>query len=395
MAGPSSSRDKSPVAKRPRQDRSQDTEDATGVHTATPSSVLNKYSSVPTASLERIFGGPTDNHFKLVSSAFSSATWKAMEAAWNNLLMYCKSSGQTIPMPLNQNFVNGFVDWLFSFKKLKHSSVQSYLSSIASILKLKGVDSPCLSSYTTSVLIKGGKNLEMLTDSHPMARKVMTIDLLKILGHEIALSDWSKNSKRVVWTTCCILFFGSFRVGEVLSSSKLNFSKDSCLLWEDVKFLKNSILIRIKQPKCRTDSSDFIDIFPFSEASCCPVNALVGLKNNSPSASPTSPVFTFSNGLLLTPATFNSTIRTLLSPHLGLHSQDYSSHSFRAGIPSALARYPALNDEDDIRIWGRWDSTAFKRYTRLRFDKRKEVYKRVCIALCYRSSLSPGGGGLG
>jgi len=44
---------------------------------------------------------------------------------------------------------------------------------------------------------------------------------LKIVGNEIAKSDWSENSKRVVWTAACMLFFGSFRGGG-------DFSKNWC-----------------------------------------------------------------------------------------------------------------------------------------------------------------------
>jgi hypothetical protein len=37
-----------------------------------------------------------------------------------------------------------------------------------------------------------------------------------------------------------------------------------------------------------------------------------------------------------------------LSPHLKEEAKDYSSKSFRAGLPSALAAYPNL--ENDIQI---------------------------------------------
>ena len=111
----------------------------------------------------------------------------------------------------------------------------------------------------------------------------------------------------------------------------------------------------------------------------------MGLKNHSALSSfPDKPVFSFDSGKLLTPLNFNNTIRSLLRPHLGNIAEEYSSHSFRAAIPSALAKLPNLASEDEIKCWGRWESDAFKRYTRLRLDQRLAIHKKVTTALLFR-----------
>ena len=89
----------------------------------------------------------------------------------------------------------------------------------------------------------------------------MTIELLRILEHEIALADWSTESKRMFWSACCTLFFGSFWIGEILSSSEKSFDPNSCLLWGDVKFKQNSILIHVKMPKVKSKEGDYVDLF--------------------------------------------------------------------------------------------------------------------------------------
>ena len=97
-------------------------------------------------------------------------------------------------------------------------------------------------------------------------------------------------------------FFESFRIVEILSSSKKSFDPSSCLLWGDVKFRQNSILIHVKMPKVKGKQGDYGDLFKFEETNCCPVRALWGLKkygvfNNSSNL----PVFAFASGNLLTP----------------------------------------------------------------------------------------------
>ena len=257
---------------------------------------------------------------------------------------------------------------------------------------MKNHESPHFNNFCTKTLLKGGKNLESILDSPKSTRKVMTIELLRILEHEIALADWSTESKRVFWSACCTLFFGSFWIGEILSSSEKSFDPNSCLLWGDVKFKQNSILIHVKMPKVKSKEGDYVDLFKFEEKNCCPVRALRGLKKFGVFNSSSSlPVFAFASGKLLTPVIFNRTIRSLLSPHLGISAAKYSSHSFRAAISSALAKFPALVTEDEIKCWGRWESAAYKRYTRLKLDQKISLHGKVANALLRRPSRNSGG----
>ena len=45
----------------------------------------------------------------------------------------------------------------------------------------------------------------------------MSLPLLKLLSHELAKSDWTVDKKATVWAACTTAFFGSFRLGEILS----------------------------------------------------------------------------------------------------------------------------------------------------------------------------------
>ena len=168
-----------------------------------------------------------------------------MESGWNCWTNFCDQFSLNKDSSLTQTSVSSFISWLYEVRKLKHSSIESYLSSISSILKLKNVDPSLFSSYVSKTLLKGGKNREHLFSSPKPSRKVMTLELLKILGHEIATSDWSQDSKRVFWVACCTLFFGSFRAGEIFASSETRFDPHSCLLWEDIKFSENHILVHV------------------------------------------------------------------------------------------------------------------------------------------------------
>ena len=324
---------------------------------------------------------------KLISAAYSTASWRSMNSAWNIWILLCSSNSINPNSNLSSPIGARFIEWLYGNKKLKTSSIESYLSSISTVLKLKNLRSDIFDNFISNIMLKGGKMLEIKNFVYKPTRKVMTLDILKIIGHEISNSGWSDDSKRIFWSVSCTMFFGSFRIGELLSMSDTQFDPLSCLLWRDIKFEKDSVLIHIKIPKARNLKGDFIDIFRFQDSSCCPVRALKGLKKFSAfSKDDNKPVFTFQSGKILTPVLFNKTLRTLLHKHFGSIADEYSSHSFRAAISSALAKLPHLASEDEIKCWGRWESSAFKKYTRLRIDQRVALHKKVTTALLYRSA---------
>lgn len=214
-------------------------------------------------------------------------------------------------------------------------------------------------------------------------KKVMTIPLLKILGHEINKFDWSAHSKSVVWTACCVGFFGSFRFGELLSSNETSFNKYETLMWSDISFIENiSVRIHNKIPKTRIPNGEFISLFEFPHFNCCPIKALLCLKQLSECENMKStPVFSFKNGTLLTLGKMNTIITSCLSPHIGVEASNYSCKSFRAGLPSALAAYPHLENEVSIKRWGRWNSNAYERYTRLNHNAKKALFEKFAKAL--------------
>lgn len=291
----------------------------------------------------------------------------------------------------NETFVEKFIIWLGN-SNLSPNSVKTYVNSIICILKLKKIDHSHFNSYLSKILLRG---LSQSTHAIERSRRVMTVDLLKVLGHEISLQKWVENSKRLFWTACCVLFFGSLRIGEILSESENSFDPNSCLLWNDVVFENDSVILHLKNTKTKVHGGEFIDLFKVNNVCFCPWTALKGLMKNSVQVKPNKPVFSFDSGKLLTPSLFNSTIRKLLSKHIGDHALGFSSHSFRAGIPSALAQHPCTTTVKEIKHWGRWHSGCFRLYTRLHINQRRAIHEKVCGLLNCRSASPTGGRGVG
>jgi len=211
----------------------------------------------------------------------------------------------------------------------------------------------------------------MYTLNPKETRKVMTLPLLIILGNQIATSNWSDTSKQLVWTAATLAFFGSMRFGELLPACKNSFCPEDTFLWSDVKSLsEDSFLLHIKTPKSKAKEGEFVDIFTFENYGVCPVVALKELKSLCFS-NPNSPVFMFPEGHYLTQSCMNDLINQLFTPLLGPVASHLKCHSFRSAIPSAIGKCPALAGEKETKGWGRWSSSAYLLYSRLKLDQKR------------------------
>jgi len=318
----------------------------------------------------------------LLSASLSQSTWRKNASAFNCFTEFEKFTGTKNIWPLNDKTVNTFVEWSLLKKGLKHSTVSSYLSSLNFLHKVQGLNGSSCTNFLAKTLIRGAENLDFYKHLTKGSRKVMTLSLLKILGHQLSISGWSKDSIQVIWAVATTAFFGSFRLGEILCSNAQKFTSSEVLTWEDVKFKDDSIVIGIKIPKSRKPKGEFVDLFEVKGYNCCPVAALRKLRMmKGRNTDMKKPVFSFESGICLTPQAMNSVLRSLLTPVMGKSAELFSGHSFRAALPSALANRPDLASDEDIKRWGRWSSPSFEIYTRLKPTQRKIIFYKIVAAL--------------
>jgi hypothetical protein len=253
-----------------------------------------------------------------------------------------------------------------------------FLSDIKLAHKLRNQPCSFENDFFISALIKDTKNLNLYSNIFKPAKFVMTFPLLKILGHEIANSGWSEESKTVVWAACCVAFFGSFR--EAKSSLVKKNNSHETLTWDRVHFSDSgSAIINIRFPKAiKKPQGDFVDIFKIGDCSFCPFSALSRLASiSSSNIASNKAVFSFPNGNPLSAKNLVSSVQGLLAKHIGSNALQLSGHSFRAAIPTALANNPSLATDQEIMIWGRWSSDSYKSYTRLKHEAKLAIFKKI------------------
>jgi hypothetical protein len=234
-----------------------------------------------------------------------------MQSAFSSLQTCLDSKKIVIP---SQEEVLKYIEWCYNTKNYKFSTINSYISCLATLFKLKDVNIAVFTSFKTKTALRGVRNLDEIKANCKKPRKVFSFELLQILGHMIAIADWNDDSKRVFWTAACTRFFGSFRISELLASSENFFDPLTTLLWSDISFFHDSVRIFVKSPKIFKQGGISVDLFKCKNSNVCPFTLLQSLKKSRAMQNPNDPVFIFKNRKLLTPAAFNKTIRDLLVP---------------------------------------------------------------------------------
>jgi hypothetical protein len=289
--------------------------------------------------------------------------------------------GKKFSWPLSNETLSKFVVYATQTKNLKQATVKAYISSLALFQKFRNMDSSNCYSFNTKMVLQGAKNLEFYKEIAKPSRKAVTYPLLKVLCHQIASANWSKHNKQVFWTALTVAFFGSMRFGELLAPHQNQFNCKETLVWEDISFQNDSVIINIKVPKTRISKGEFVDLFEIPDQRFCPVRALRALKQMSKNSCDKIPVFMFDNGVFLTNEKLNTTLHSLLTPLIGEAAYQYSGHSFRAALPSALASCPDIAADSQIKQWGRWSSDCFKLYTRLKYKQKHYIFQKMLTAL--------------
>ena len=314
----------------------------------------------------------------LVEASYADSTWARHASAVKCLEHFESLRGYSVSWPVKLDTLCEFVSWALLEKGLKSDTVKAYLSSINVAHNFRGVESHC-SNVIISQMLQGAKNLALYDSLARGTRKVMSYPLMRILQRQIFHANWTDDSKLVIWATSLVAFFGSCRLGELLPKSE-NFVEDEILMWNDVKFRNDeSVLIHIKIDKCKNPQGSYIDLFKSNVLPICPVKTLLLLKERRYADG--KPVFMFENGKILTSSCFIDTVRNLLYPIIGDYAKMLCGHSFRAGIPSALAANPNAVKDIEIKNWGRWTSDSYLLYTRLKLKQKCELYAKILRVL--------------
>jgi len=312
----------------------------------------------------------------------SRSTWSTYKTA-QTMIQKCESETKAdLSIPFNQKKTLIFIDWLVRIRKLKASTVNSYLAGVRQLHIVKGLDPPNIRSSLVKLVLRGIENrdgIQKRTGSNK-GRLPMTLNMMLVFKNTIANSDFGKNDKRLLWAVSTVAFAGGFRIGEILSKLESTFDPDFTLLTKDVSCSldeggRTVIHICLKCPKeSKSATPTVVDLYQ-NDGPLCPVKAFLTWRKLKP-RDIDKPMFRWENGANLTGAKLNSVMSKFLDPYTDKSIGSFNTHSFRIGLASMLGSLGFTDEE--IKAAGRWSSRAFEAYMKLKRTKRAGVGRQIC-----------------
>jgi len=332
---------------------------------------------------------PSYANKQYITAAYANTTWNRMKSAIKCIEKFAIHSNTPISWPMSNFFLHTFTTWALDTQSLSHSTVKAYIHDISIIHKLKNVDHNNCKNFLLKATIKGAANLNLYEEIDYEGKAPITLDLIKKMGYQISKSDNSLEDKQVFWTALTVAFWGSFRMCEILAKNAHTLSTES-LTWKDIEFNENSCSIHIKFPKVSKRGGDIIEIFKVKGLKCCPVKALQMLKSLHSSTNLQNSPFTLSSGKNLTAQVFTTHLKHWAAPYRDHEFIDrLTGHCCRAAIPRILASRPDITEKDDILVWGRWTSEAYKIYAKKSQMTRRIIFEKICFVIADSSSRTP------
>ena len=236
------------------------------------------------------------------------------------------------------------------------------------------------------LLMRGVANLPKNSSPHRQ-RLAITPAVLRLFYDKLMGSSLPELQKKMIWAACTLLYVASLRSCELLSPSKFSYDPTSTLRRCDLKVEKELVngkrvkylRLWIKNPKeFRSAGTVQVEVLPCDNLFFCPVRAVSDFLQITSSFARSMPLFRTEDGLL-TRDRLNVILKNFLDPAL-----DYGvirTHSFRAGLTSALAK-AGVSDEV-LKSLGRWHSSAYNDYIKLgrnlRLSTQAELIEKIAM----------------
>ena len=347
-----------------------------------------KYSTKGLFTTASFNGTNLDNTIKIflaetANMSLAQSTWSTYKTTKKHLRECEIETGTDLELPLDETKITIFLSWLLRTRCIKSTSADSYLAGLRKLHTINGLQAPVIRTDLVKTILTGAKNRDNIEERlHPKPKRLpLTLTALKLLGLELNNLNLQKVDIRMIWAVSCIAFFGSLRMGELLTEKGAHFDPLVNLLTEDVLLSRDPsqgslvLQINIKAPKeDRKGKAVIIDIFQ-NEGECCPIQAFQSWQKMKPPRRTGMPMFCFANGAPFTQEKMNKILKVCMQHNIPEGAGYYSGHSFRAGIPSMLGQMGY--SDGDIRTVGRWSSNSHEHYMKLPRTKRQKISREI------------------
>ena len=300
----------------------------------------------------------------MCNASLARNTWRSYSSAERAAMKCEDDTGVNMSPPWGEAQAVTFATYCIN-RNLAASTIRQYLSGIKACHSRMGFKLEAYDSFILRAVMKGRGN----TEGARKQKVPMSPGLMMMLREKIKLSRMAPADKTMVWAVAVCLYAGSLRGGEMLGDVEGQYDPKNIMMTEDIAIKKvrcgdgtwrKMVSARVKNPK-ELKGLTTIEVEMFQNGGfMCPVRAVERALKYSRAGRPFA---TLSSGGVMTKGGLNKMLRRVFEGTVDYEINTISSHSFRSGLATAMARQ-GYSDEE-IQRQGRWKSAAFLSYLKL------------------------------
>lgn len=282
-----------------------------------------------------------------IMNSLAQNTQKQYKTYWNSFIEFVNHIFRVKSKFITSLHVQYYITYLFHYKKLSISSIRGYLSSISFYSKMK-FNKDISKSFAIHRLLKTYSN----SNNTQMTRKPINKKLLKKLIHNISTLHFSTYYKSAYVVIYYMMYHAALRISELASSS----IRDHIINYSSVKinYKKLQIKVSLKSYKHSKNSSTPTIVIQCDKPDFKHLKTYLSLRGDT-----NGPFICHPDHAPFTRKEIVSTLKNQLQ-FLNYDATLYNTHSFRIGKTTDMAQKGF--SELEIKMLGRWNSPAYKRY---------------------------------
>ncbi len=300
-------------------------------------------------------------------------TWNTYKSSLKMLSNCADELMFSYDFPLTEETILTFIAWCLR-KGNTANTIKTYLSGLRQAHIALGLKGQNLHTDLVHQVLTGSTNIA-ISSKLKQIRVPCTLNVLKLLKAEIKASSLSNSMQILVWSVCCIAFFGAFRMAELLCKKTSCYNPCFTLLKRDVKLLnitgtnRECLQFRIKNSKTnKSGKPEIVDVYA-TNSSVCPIKAYKKLHAITKNSPPDAPMFCGKDGTPLVLSKLNKLLNKLVGRQI--KGGKLTGHSFRAGLISMFAKLG--HNSQELKQIGRWSSRAYEKYIKLGRTNRQQM----------------------
>ena len=279
-------------------------------------------------------------------NALEPSSQKQYSTHWERYTIFCKNVLKlSDPQETSQHNISLYVTYLHN-NKMKAQTIRSHLSSLTFYFNMYGKNTPCDSFHTQKLLKSYSK-----TDDPISTREPITLQILILMLHKVPEITETTHETKMLQSLFTLMYHALLRISEVTKSTKNKHN----IKPTQIGITQREIIITFNSYKFSKGLPTQMAIQP--QPRWCPLKLYNAY--NSISDPKRQAAFTHKDNKPLTPAYIRRTSKALLDA-ISRNPNDYNTHSFRIG--KATDMYKAGYTDSQIRMAGRWTTTAYKKY---------------------------------